>query len=56
MRNKLLRSVYRSIVKEDIRSLVKLLTHLLKTFDNGRGINFPFDHIGYQLIVALQKA
>jgi hypothetical protein len=48
--------MYRSIIKEDIRSLVKLLTKLLKTVDDGRCVNFSFDHIGYQLIVAFQKA
>jgi len=56
MPNKLVRPVDRRIVKEDIRALGKLLAKLLKTFDNSRGVNFPFDHIGDQLIVTFQKA
>jgi hypothetical protein len=56
MPNKLLRPVDRSMVKQDLRALRKLLTKLLKTFDDGRCVNLPFDHIGYQLIGTFQKA
>ena len=45
----------RSIIKEDIRALGKLLAELLKTLDNSRGVHFSFDHIGHELIVVFQK-